>query len=146
VLLENFEQSLENLTKVPLHPSLRLAIESYAAHMLNMQGSTSAGGGGGGGSGGGVNTAGSSASTAAAGGGIAGVSPQPSQPLLNATATGTLIDCIPVDRERAFLVQCVANHKKVCVVLCLCPFFQCTFCRVMCGKSKRILSILHCAL
>jgi hypothetical protein len=28
-------------------------------------------------------------------------------------ATGTLLDCIPVDRERVFLSQCAANHRKV---------------------------------
>jgi hypothetical protein len=32
----------------------------------------------------------------------------------NATGTtGTLLDCIPVDREKVFLSQCAANHRKV---------------------------------
>jgi hypothetical protein len=29
--------------------------------------------------------------------------------------TGTLLDCIPVDREKVFLSQCAANHRKVSV-------------------------------
>lgn len=85
-LIDNFDASLRALSAVPLHPALRAAIEDYQGSAL---GSSTA--------------SATSASAGAAGAGAAG----------GAGATGTLLDCIPVDRERVFLSQCAANHRKV---------------------------------
>jgi hypothetical protein len=95
VLLGSFEASLQRLAAVPLHPSIKAAVQEYQVSAL----------------------ANSVASVNTAAGGVPGLQGLPG---VGGTAAApvevnTLLDCIPVERERVYLAQCVANHKKVCV-------------------------------
>lgn len=106
-LLGNFDASLQRLAAVPLHPALRAAIHDYQAQGASLSSS--------------VATASVSASTTAAqgvtGAGIGAVTGGPAGGVAP-TEFATLLDCIPVERERVYLAQCSVNHKKVrCVAL-----------------------------
>jgi hypothetical protein len=97
VLLGSFETSLQRLAAVPLHPSIKAAVQEYQVSAL----------------------ANSVASVNTTAGGVPGLQGLPG---VGGTAAApvevnTLLDCIPVERERVYLAQCVANHKKVTCVL-----------------------------
>jgi hypothetical protein len=97
VLLGSFETSLQRLAAVPLHPSIKAAVQEYQTSAL----------------------ANSVASVNTTAGGVPGLQGLPG---VGGTAAApvevnTLLDCIPVERERVYLAQCVANHKKVSVQL-----------------------------
>jgi len=93
-LLDSFEASLQSLAQVPLHPAIKAAFAEYTASALNA----------------------SSAAQGREGGARERDSSRDGgTPVPNLAQAQTLYDCVPVDRERVYLAQCVSNHKKVCV-------------------------------
>ena len=103
-LLNDFEKTLSILRSVELHPSLKHAISKYISSNTDTSSSNS-------------NIFSDTASASsnrskASGDGICSTSEASSSSTATATIN-SLCDCIPVDRERTYYMQCCENHRVV---------------------------------
>jgi hypothetical protein len=106
-LLTKFEASLLSLKEIPLQAQIKEAIYKFYLHYCNTDQAQMIGGS--------SNT--SDGSSSSSSDGSSSSSSSYFQHIFQGTSSidsiGTLYECIPVDREKKFLSECIANHAKV---------------------------------